>query len=78
MFQVKIKTPAGAVPVISEKTDLCEQLDKKCPIEEGSVVFRKNVSIPENVPKATYLVEFDALNKDEERITCVEAEVTFE
>ena len=76
-FQVKFRTAAGSVPLLKEEADLCEELDEKCPVDEGSVEFSKNVSIPKDVPGGTYLVRVEAESKDEERITCVEAEVAF-
>ena len=80
LLQVSIRVGGSSVPLVTEKRDLCDQLesiDKKCPIQKGNITFTRNVTLPKEIPKATFLVLADAYNDDEERITCVEATVKF-
>ena len=80
LLQVKIRVGGSSIPFINEKRDLCDQLgsiSEKCPIKKGNITFTRNVTLPKEIPKATYLVLADVHNEDEDRITCVKATVDF-
>lgn len=80
LLQVKIRVGGSSIPIINEEEDLCDQLgsiNETCPIKKGNITFTRNVTLPEEIPKATYLVLADAYNEDKDRITCVKATVDF-
>lgn len=80
LLEVRIRVGGGSIPLISEEKDLCdlmENIDKKCPLQKGNMTFTRNFTLPDEIPKATYLVRADVQNKEEETITCVEATVDF-
>lgn len=70
----------SSIPFIKQKQDLCDQLesvDEECPVKKGNLTFTRNVTLPEQIPKATYLVKADVFDQNEEEVTCVEASVAF-
>lgn len=80
LLEVKIRVGGSSIPFITQKQDLCDQLesvDESCPVQKGNLTFTRNVTLPEQIPKATYLVRADVFDQDEEEVTCVEATVAF-
>ena len=82
LFSVKIKVGNTLIPILTEEVDLCEQLegedaDFKCPLEKGDVSVKKALSLPEEIPKATYVATAQALMNDSRVITCMEVTMTF-
>ena len=80
LLQVRIRVGGGSIPFINQKRDLCDQLEsigRECPIEKGNTTFTRNVTLPEQIPKATYLVLADVYNEDEDKITCMKATIDF-
>ncbi|KAI0447541.1 phosphatidylinositol transfer protein [Xylaria telfairii] len=77
---VKLVVKYGLIRLISTTADLCEQVenvDLKCPIEEGVLSITKSVDIPKEVPPGTYNVFADVYNPDDTPMTCLQATVTF-
>ncbi|MCJ1472135.1 Phosphatidylglycerol/phosphatidylinositol transfer protein [Lambiella insularis] len=67
------------ITLINTREDLCEQLkslDKECPIEKGNVNVTLVVKLPV-VPYGSYSVFADAYTKDDEKLTCLTADVAF-
>jgi len=74
----------GQIPIITRDADICEMLknddeiEEKCPIDKDEeITITKTVDIPAQVPKGTFVVLIDAYTKDENKITCMEAELAF-
>ncbi|KAH8164001.1 hypothetical protein CIB48_g4225 [Xylaria polymorpha] len=77
---VKLVVKYGLIRLVSTTADLCEQVenvDLKCPIEEGVLSIIKSVDIPKEVPPGTYNVFADVYNPDDTPMTCLQATVTF-
>lgn len=46
-------------------------------MKEGKITIEKKVDLPKQIPPGTYHVSADAETKDEERVTCLQADVKF-
>ena len=81
LLEVKIRVGGTSVPIITEEQELCDLLEsnvgKECPIEKGNITFTRNITLPEEIPKATYLVRADFYNENKDQITCLEATIDF-
>lgn len=68
------------MPVLADSVDLCDmlddELDEECPVEKGEMTIEKEFEMPEEAKGKTVIVKFDAVNQDEDRITCMEAEMS--
>lgn len=70
----------GMIKLIHQKVDFCEQLkevNETCPLEKGVMKVYKEVAIPSQVPPGTFDVHAEVFTKDDVRITCITAKVTF-
>jgi len=70
----------GSIPILRRKEDLCDQaknVDKECPLEKGKITFKQEVQLPDTIPPATVTVTADVYTKDDDRITCLKATVSF-
>ncbi|RDA83451.1 hypothetical protein CP532_1822 [Ophiocordyceps camponoti-leonardi (nom. inval.)] len=68
---VHINVKWGLITLVNTDMDLCEQtshIDLKCPIKAGEMKLKKT---------GTYHVMADVYSKDQERITCLTASITF-
>ncbi|KAI9845280.1 MAG: Phosphatidylglycerol/phosphatidylinositol transfer protein [Thelocarpon superellum] len=77
---VNLQVKYGLIRLVNTKADLCsqvEQVDLKCPIKKGETLLTKTVEIPKEVPPGKYTVLADVYTVDDEKITCLTAEVTF-
>ncbi|KAJ5273231.1 hypothetical protein N7478_008356 [Penicillium angulare] len=66
----------GLITLVKQTVDLCEQLenvDLKCPLEEGPMVLTKEVDLPGFIPKGTFSVLADVYNHNDDQVTCLEA-----
>ena len=81
LLEVKIRVGGSSVPFITEEQDLCDLLKsnvgEECPIEKGNITFTRNITLPEEIPKATYLVRADVYDENKDQITCLEATIDF-
>ncbi|PGH35937.1 hypothetical protein GX50_01262 [[Emmonsia] crescens] len=78
--KVQIQVKYGLIRLINQEADLCEEItnvDLKCPLEKGRMSFSKQVDLPKEIPPGKYTVLADVYTKEKERITCLQAEVTF-
>lgn len=80
-YEVKLRIQEVDIPVISESAELCElladQLDDPdyCPIELGNLRLTKEIELPEDAAQKTVFVRFNVTDQDDERVTCMEAEL---
>ncbi|KMU84167.1 phosphatidylglycerol/phosphatidylinositol transfer protein [Coccidioides immitis H538.4] len=79
--RVLLQVKYGLIRLINQTADLCDQIenvDLHCPLEKGKMTFTKNIDLPKEIPPGTYTVNADVLTKDDEKVTCLHAAVTFE
>ncbi|KAI5301075.1 Phosphatidylglycerol/phosphatidylinositol transfer protein [Ascosphaera pollenicola] len=79
--KVLVQVKYGLIRLISQEIDLCSEItkvDMSCPIEKGHITLSKDVQLPREIPPGKYSVFADALTKNDERITCLQAFVTFD
>ncbi|MCJ1253817.1 Phosphatidylglycerol/phosphatidylinositol transfer protein [Lignoscripta atroalba] len=77
---VNLTVKYGLIRIINQKEDLCTQLkniDKPCPVKKGKTVITKDVDLPQQIPPGKYTVLADVYTKDDRKITCLQASVTF-
>ncbi|CAG8520886.1 2631_t:CDS:2 [Funneliformis caledonium] len=77
---VDLTVKLGLIKLLHQKLDLCEQVekvDKSCPLEEGEQYLETTVTLPKEIPFGKYTVEAYVYTADEERITCLKANVMF-
>ena len=82
ILEVKIRVGGTTIPLAKEERDLCDLLededeDEQCPVRKGDVELTRNVTLPNGVPKGTYLVRANAYDDGNCTITCMEATVDF-
>jgi hypothetical protein len=81
LLEVKMRVGGSSIPMVNEKQDLCDLLEsndgRECPIEEGNITFTTNITLPEEIPKATYSVRANFYNEEKDQITCLEATIDF-
>jgi ML domain len=72
----------GQIPILTRDVDLCqlmasdEDIDTKCPVnKEKTIELSKTVGIPQTPSKGKYVIQVDAYTKDEQKITCMGAEI---
>ncbi|KAK2759502.1 Phosphatidylglycerol/phosphatidylinositol transfer protein [Arachnomyces sp. PD_36] len=78
--KVQLQVKYGLIRLVNQEADLCEQIknvDMSCPLKKGPLTITKEVDIPSAIPGGKYSVLADANTKDNERLTCLEATVTF-
>ncbi|OJJ46758.1 hypothetical protein ASPZODRAFT_132896 [Penicilliopsis zonata CBS 506.65] len=67
----------NVITLVHQTVDLCEQIknvDLECPLEKGPLVLEKEVALPAQIPKGKFSVLADVLSKDEDKITCLQAD----
>ncbi|KAI9774574.1 MAG: Phosphatidylglycerol/phosphatidylinositol transfer protein [Geoglossum simile] len=70
----------GLIRLVNTRADLCDQIknvDLKCPLEKGKRLLTKTVDLPKEIPPGKYTVSADVFTRDDRRITCLTAEITF-
>ncbi|KAL8702473.1 MAG: hypothetical protein Q9201_004345 [Fulgogasparrea decipioides] len=76
---INLTVKYGLITLISTQADLCEQMkevDETCPLE-GAKDFTKEVMLPKKIPPGKFAVLADVYTKDDERVTCLKADVHF-
>ncbi|KAI5292847.1 Phosphatidylglycerol/phosphatidylinositol transfer protein [Ascosphaera acerosa] len=79
--KVRLQVKYGLIRLISQEVDLCDEItkvDMQCPIKKGRMTLSKDVELPKEIPPGKYSVYADAVTNAEERITCLQASVTFD
>jgi len=77
---VNLQVKYGLIKLVNTQADLCDQIanvDLSCPIQKGKISIIKDVELPKEIPPGKYTVQADAYTVDKEKLTCLEAEVTF-
>ncbi|KAF2663209.1 hypothetical protein BT63DRAFT_380452 [Microthyrium microscopicum] len=75
---IAIQVKYGLITLIKTTIDLCEQVknvDLECPLKKGPLVVTKDVDLPQQIPPGKYTVLADVFTADDERITCLQAQV---
>lgn len=78
---VEIDVKFGFIRLIKKTYDLCDQvqnIDLECPIRRGKQEITETVEIPADVPPGRYIVNARAYTKDDELITCLTVDMTFD
>ncbi|OAX82060.1 hypothetical protein ACJ72_03588 [Emergomyces africanus] len=78
--KVLIQVKYGLIRLINQEADLCDEITKvdlQCPLKKGKMSLSKLVDLPKEVPPGRYTVLAEVYTQDQERITCLQAEVTF-
>ncbi|KAL4783658.1 ML domain-containing protein [Aspergillus varians] len=73
---VLLEVKYGLITLLRQRPDLCEQIvnvDLECPLEEGPLVLTREVELPAQIPPGKYTVHADVFDKDDRRITCLDA-----
>lgn len=78
---VDIVVNYGFIQLIRQRYDLCEVLGKaelECPLDKGYLELTREVAIPEAIPPGLYSVSAQAFTDEDELLTCLQGEVTFD
>jgi len=78
--KVHLQVKYGLITIIRQTADLCDtvkNVDLECPLEKGKMTLSKDVELPKEIPPGKYTVFADVVTKDEKKITCLTATVTF-
>ncbi|KAF2489337.1 hypothetical protein BU16DRAFT_531660 [Lophium mytilinum] len=78
--KVHLQVKYGLITLINQEADLCEQVkqvDLECPLDKGKLVLSKDVDLPREIPPGKYTVLADVFTKDNEKITCLTAHISF-
>ncbi|PGH11004.1 hypothetical protein AJ79_05155 [Helicocarpus griseus UAMH5409] len=78
--KVQVQVNYGFIRLINKEADLCTEIknvDLNCPLKKGNMSFTKSVDLPKEIPPGQYTVMADVYTKNQERITCLQAQVTF-
>lgn len=78
--KVHLQVKYGLITIIRQTADLCDAIanvDLKCPLEKGKMTIKKDVTLPAQIPPGKYTVLADVMTKDEDKVTCLTATVTF-
>ncbi|KAF2805497.1 uncharacterized protein BDZ99DRAFT_466488 [Mytilinidion resinicola] len=78
--KVHLQVKYGLITLINQEADLCEQVkqvDLECPLDKGKLVLLKDVDLPKEIPPGKYTVLADVFTKDNDKITCLTAQVSF-
>lgn len=76
---INLSVKYGLITLLRQQADLCEQMknvDEECPLD-GEKVLTKDVELPSRIPPGSYSVLADVYTKDDEKITCLIADVRF-
>lgn len=77
---VQLQVKFGLIRIINTKADLCDNIknvDLECPLKKGDIKLEKSVELPKEIPNGKYTVLADVYTKDDEKVTCLTAEVQF-
>ena len=78
--KVHLQVKYGLITIIRQTADLCDtvkNVDLECPLKKGELTLSKDVDLPKEIPPGKYTVFADVVTKDEAKITCLTATVTF-
>jgi len=78
--KVHLQVKYGLITIIRQTADLCDtvsNVDLECPLEKGKMSLTKDVTLPQQIPPGKYTVLADVVSKDDDKITCLTATVTF-
>ncbi|KAI9663029.1 MAG: Phosphatidylglycerol/phosphatidylinositol transfer protein [Bathelium mastoideum] len=78
--KVHLQVKYGLITLINQEAQLCDyvkEVDLSCPLKKGDLELSKEVNIPKEVPPGKYTVLADVFTKSEDKITCLNAQVTF-
>ena len=78
--KIHLQVKYGLITLINQEAELCDyvkEVDLSCPLKKGDLVLTKSVNIPKQVPSGKYTVLADVFTKDSDKITCLNAVVTF-
>ncbi|KAJ9669714.1 Phosphatidylglycerol/phosphatidylinositol transfer protein [Coniosporium apollinis] len=77
---IHLQVKYGLITLINQQTPLCDQVknvDLECPLEKGEMKLSKSVDLPREIPPGKYTVLADVYTKEDKRITCLTATITF-
>ncbi|KAF3922943.1 hypothetical protein ABW20_dc0101541 [Dactylellina cionopaga] len=77
-----VEVKLGLIRLLHRELNFCENLEKAnvtvhCPIEKGPLNIIKDQDLPSQIPPGKFVVTANLFTKDDRRITCLHAEVTF-
>ncbi|GAM88285.1 hypothetical protein ANO11243_063180 [Dothideomycetidae sp. 11243] len=78
--KIRLQVKYGVITIIRQTADLCDtvqNVDLSCPLKEGTMTLSKDVNLPNEIPPGKYTVLADVVTKDDDKITCLTATVTF-
>lgn len=78
--KIHLQVKYGLITIIKQTADLCDtvkNVDLECPLDEGLLTLEKDVDLPKVIPPGKYNVLADVQTKDEDRVTCLKAQVEF-
>jgi len=72
----------GLIKLLQKRFDVCEEARDadasiQCPVEPGEYEVEQTVALPEQVPKAKFLVQVRGFTVEEADMVCVNIEVDF-
>lgn len=73
---VLLEVKYGLITLLRQRPDLCDQIvnvNLECPLEEGPLVLTREVDLPAQIPPGKYTVHADVYDKNDKRITCLDA-----
>ncbi|KAL4917243.1 ML domain-containing protein [Aspergillus aurantiobrunneus] len=73
---VLLEVKYGLITLLRQRPDLCDQIvnvNLECPLEEGPLVLTREVDLPPQIPPGKYTVHADVFDKNDRRITCLDA-----
>ncbi|KAI9888553.1 MAG: Phosphatidylglycerol/phosphatidylinositol transfer protein [Vezdaea aestivalis] len=68
------------IKLINKNASLCESIksvDMECPLKKGPTVISKSVDLPAVIPPGDYHVHANCVTKNDEPITCLQADIAF-
>jgi len=77
---IVVQVKYGLITLIKQTLDLCDQVinvNLKCPLDKGPLKLTKEVTLPGHIPIGNYKALAHAFTKDDDEITCLEADVHF-
>jgi len=79
--KIHLQVKYGLITIIRQTADLCDTIQKvdlECPLKKNNeTTLTKDVDLPKEIPPGKYSVVADVLDKDEKKVTCLQATVEF-
>ncbi|GAB7352038.1 hypothetical protein MBLNU459_g2550t1 [Dothideomycetes sp. NU459] len=78
--KVHLQVKYGLIRIINQEADLCDNVknvDLECPLKKGPMTLTKDVELPKEIPPGKYTVLADVYDKDQKKITCLQATIIF-